>query len=311
MKKRFILIDGHSVLYRAFHAYPPLTTKSGELVNAVYGFTSILLTVIKGLEPTHIAVCFDLAAPTFRHKEYDGYKASRPEAPKELINQQDRVREVVSVLNIPIFDKEGFEADDVLGTLARKAGNRNKGLKRKGEKLEVVVVTGDRDIFQLIDESVKVYTPASKWHKAKIWGERDVVEKYELTPKQIVDLKALAGDPGDDIPGVRGIGPKTATKLLREFGTMEGVYKNLDTIEDGFGKSVYNKLKSGKDLAKMSKKLATIITKVPVKFSLKACRVHDYNKNKVIKLFSQLDFNSLLKKLPNDTFEQMVQDTMF
>ena len=232
-RKRLVLIDGHSILFRAFHAYPPLTTYSGELVNAVYGFTSILLSLIRELEPSYIAVAFDRPEPTFRHKQYKGYKASRPKPPEELIKQQERVREIVEILNIPIFEKAGFEGDDLIGTLAKQAE------KKKGD-LEAVVVTSDRDLLQLVDnDKVKVYIPARGKQRAVLWNADKVMEKHGLTPEQLIDFKALAGDAFDEIPGVRGIGLKTATKLLQQFGGLESIYKNLSKVRGELGESVY------------------------------------------------------------------------
>lgn len=336
--RRLVLIDGHSILFRAFHAYPSLTTSKGELVNAVYGFANILLTVIKDLEPTHIAISFDKEEPTFRHREFEGYKAHRPEAPEELITQQDRVEEIVSVLNIPIFAVGGFEADDVIGTLARQAvqgrgpstarsrtGSRraqddkaglkslpalSKGDEREG--IEVIIVTGDQDMFQLVDNrKVLVYTSARGKQKAKLWNAKEITEKYGLKPTQLVDLKALSGDPSDAIPGVRGIGPKTATTLLKEYGSLDRIYKNLSQIKQKFGEAVFKKLKEGEKSARLSKKLAAIALDVPIKLNLPACMVHDFDKLKAVEKFRELEFSSLIAKLPNDDFEQMVQDTLF
>jgi DNA polymerase-1 len=310
-KRRLVLIDGHSILFRAFHAYPELTTSKGELVNAVYGFANILLTVIKDLEPTHIAVSFDREEPTFRHEEYEGYKAHRPEAPEELITQQGRVEEIVSVLNIPIFAVEGFEADDVIGTLTRQATTSKKQATRDKD-LEVVIVTGDQDMFQLVDSKwVLVYTPARGKQKSKLWDAEAVHEKYGLKPTQLVDFKALSGDPSDEIPGVRGVGPKTATALLKEYGSLDRIYKSLNKIKQKFGEAVFKKLKDGKESAKLSKKLAAIALDVPIKLSLGACVVHDYDKAEAVRKFEELEFSSLIKKLPNDDFEQMVQEEMF
>lgn len=303
--ERLVVIDGHSLLFRAFYAYPSLTTASGELVNAVYGFSNILLSVIRELEPTHIAVSFDRAAPTFRHKEFDGYKAHRPETPEDLKMQQDRVEEIVSVLNIPIFALEGFEADDVIGTLVKK-------VKKKREKVEVVIVTGDLDALQLVDNKrVFVYTPGRGKKPAKLWDEDAVVNKYGLKPKQIIDLKAMAGDASDAIPGVKGIGPKTGTALLQRFSDLKQIYKNLDKVEEDFGSSVRRKLVEGEEAADMSKKLAQIVTDVPIRLSLDACVLHDYDKEKAANLFSELEFSSLIKKLPDDSFEKMVQEEIF
>lgn len=315
-KKRLVLIDGHSILFRAFHAYPELRTKSGELVNAVYGFCNILLGVIKKLEPSHLAVSFDREEPTFRHREYEGYKAHRPETPEELISQQDRVEEVVKVLNVPIFAKEGYEADDVIGTLAKQASK----LDSQGSRLEIVIVTGDQDIFQLVNESsedfgksgrIRVFTPARGKKKEKLWDPESLEDKYGLKTQQLVDLKALSGDASDAIPGVKGIGPKTATKLLKKYGDLENLYRNLDKVKAEFGKSVYEKLEQGKESAQLSKRLATIDTDVPLKLVLEDCRVHDFDKARVIEKFKELEFTSLVDKLPDDSFEQMVREEMF
>lgn len=316
--QKLVLIDGHSVLFRAFYAYPMLTTSSGEMVNAVFGFANILLTVIRDLDPTHIAVSFDREKPTFRHKEYEGYKAQRPETPQELVDQQSRVEEVVKVLNIPTFAVEGFEADDVIGTLARQAvrGSESKDEKSRARSkelrsTEVVIVTGDQDMLQLIDEGkIFVYTPARKNDLPKIWDREVVEEKYGFSPQRIVDYKALAGDASDAIPGVKGIGPKTATRLIQAYKTLDGIFENLDELRKSFGESVYTKLGDSKDLAYLSYKLATINTQAPIKLVLNDCLIHDYDKEKAVELFSDLEFRSLIPKLPNDSFEQMVQDAL-
>ncbi len=304
LKNRLVLIDGHSVLYRAYHAYPALTTKTGELIHAVYGFTSILLGVIHDLKPTHLAVTFDRGEPTFRHEEFDGYKASRPEAPEELITQQGRLAEVIDVLNIPVFSVSGFEADDVIGTLSKQAANK--------KDVEVVIVTGDQDAFQLVDdERVFVYTPPRGKKPAILWGAREVSEKYSLKPEQLIDYKALAGDSSDEIPGVKGIGPKTATLLLKKYTTLNDVYDNIDRIKGEASPSVYQKLVDGKELAYQSRKLAEIVVTVPIKLKMKACVIYDYEKQKAIEKFQELEFTSLIQKLPKDKFEQMIQEELF
>lgn len=320
-----VLVDGHSVLFRAFHAFPPLTTKSGELVNAVYGFTSLLLSAVRELRPVYIAVSFDRAAPTFRHQAFAGYKAHRPEAPEELVNQQDRVEEVVSVLGIPIFAIEGYEADDVIGTLAEQAIKKRKtqNAKRKTtaqrskrnkqeSQIEVVIVTGDRDVLQLVeDHRVLVYMPARGKERPRLWNEAAVVAHYGLAPKQLVDLRALSGDPSDEIPGVRGIGPKTATALLSRHQNLEGVYAHLADVRRQFGEVVYQKLLDGKASAVLSKKLAAIVRTAPIRLRLSDCAVNDYDKTAALNKFEELEFTSLIPKLPNDSFEQMVQETLF
>ena len=296
---KLVLIDGHAVLFRAFHAYPPLTTSKGELVNAVYGFSSILLNVIGELKPEYIVVTFDRDKPTFRHTEYVTYKAQREPMPTELKDQQERVEEVVKILNIPIFAVEGYEADDVIGTLARQAN----------EVDQVVIVTGDKDALQLVDhERVVVHMPGRGRIPAKVYDEKLVEKEYGLTPEQIPDYKGLSGDASDNIAGVKGIGPKTAIQLLQAFGTVEGIYKHLGEVSNP---RVMKLLAEGQESAVISKKMATIVVDVPIELDLPKCAVADYDKEKVVELFEELEFRSLIKKLPNDSFEQMVQEALF
>ena len=192
-KKRLILIDGNAIIHRSFHALPPLMTKKGELVNAVYGFSSTLLSVIEQFHPDYVIVSFDLAGPTFRHKEYKEYKAHREKAPDELYAQIPIVKEVVKAFNIPIYEKEGFEADDVIGTIARQAENSK-------EEIENIIVTGDMDALQLVNGKTKVYTMRRGLSDAVLYGEKEVFERYGFTPDQLRDFKGLRGDPSDNIP---------------------------------------------------------------------------------------------------------------
>ena len=222
--KRLVLIDGHAILHRAYHAFPKtLTTSRGELVNAVYGFTRMLLKVIEDLKPTYLAVAFDIAKPTFRHQEFIGYQAHRPAMEAEMEGQIERVYQVVRTLNIPIFTAEGYEADDVIGTLADQAAKR---------RTETVIVTGDKDIMQLVKGRVKVYTPVKGFSGAKIFSQKEVKELLGVKPKQIVDYKALVGDSSDNYPGVHGIGPKTAVKLLKKYRDLDTIYKKIEEIEE-------------------------------------------------------------------------------
>ena len=299
--KRLVLIDGHALVFRAYYSYPAsLTTPGGEQINAVYGFINILLSILKKLKPTHVAVAFDLDKPTFRHIDYVGYKAQRPEVDQELKDQLDRVKEAVKVLNIPFFEVEGFEGDDVIGTLALQA-SRSSG--------EVIIVTGDQDAMQLVNGSVKVFVPGRGQKPAVIFGIKEVKRKYDLKPKQIIDLKGLVGDVSDNIPGIKGIGPKIATKLLNKFGNVEGIYKHLDkAMKRGEIKpAVAKKLIDNYQEAIRSKKLATIVTDVPITLKWKQCRLHDYNKTKVTRLFEEWGFDSLIKRLPNDDWEEGVE----
>ena len=282
---RLLLIDGHAILHRAYHAFPPtLKTRKGELVNAVYGFTRILLTVLRDLAPKYTAVAFDLPEPTFRHKEFIGYQAQRPQMDAELKSQIERVKEVVQVLNIPIFSMSGYEADDVIGTLAHQAS----------KKTEVIIVTGDKDIMQLVDQKIKVFAPIKGTAEGEIFDRQKVKEFLGISPQQIIDYKALVGDPSDNYPGVPGIGPKTAVQLLEKYHDLKNIFRHLLEIKP----LVAQKLKDGRQSALLSQKLATIVTKVPIKIDLKACKVHDYDQEKAVKLFEELEFKSLINKLP-------------
>ena len=305
-KQRLVLIDGHAALFRAFYAIPVLTTPTGELVNAVYGFALTLLNSISELEPTHILVAFDASAPTFRHTDFAAYKAQRKETPAELKDQLGRVKGVVEALNMPIFEVSGFEADDVIGTLAVQAA------KLKG--VEAVIVTGDHDALQLVrDEKVLVFMPGRSKKPSVMFDEEEVKKKMGVTPVRVVDLKGLAGDSSDNIPGIKGVGPKTALDLIRKFGSVEGIYKAIadKSAEGQISNTVLKKLAEGQEIALKSKMLATIVTEVPIKLDLDACRVSGYDKAKALALFEELGFKSLMGRLPQDEFEQGVQEALF
>ncbi|MFQ6100642.1 MAG: DNA polymerase I [Anaerolineae bacterium] len=284
-KSKLVLIDGHSLAYRAFHALPEdMKTSQGELTNAVYGFTSMLLNVLREEQPTHIAVTFDKGL-TFRHDVYPDYKAHRAKMPEEMHSQMERVRQVVEKLGIPIFEQEGYEADDLLGTLAQQA---------RGQGVDTLIVTGDRDLLQLVDEHTHVLT--SRWHFSDtvVYDLEGVKRRYGLKPAQLVDLKAMMGDKSDNIPGVPGVGEKTATKLLQQYGTLENVYEHLDEVQGRFR----NKLEDGQDLAFLSRRLATIVNDAPVQLDLDSCRVRSFDREQVMDLFRELEFRSLAERLP-------------
>lgn len=285
-KERLAVIDGHALIHRAYHAIPPLTTKDGELVNAVYGFTVILLNVIRDLKPKYIVVAFDLPGKTKRHEDYEAYKANRVKAPDDLVGQFERVRDIVQSLDIPIFEHVGYEADDVIGTIVKKAP----------ADIESVIVTGDMDELQLIDKKTKVYTMRRGFTDTVIYDEAAVFEKYRLTPAQFVDYKALKGDPSDNIPGVSGIGEKTASDLISTYGSLDDVYKNLDKIKP----RIAEKLKTEKEIAYLSQKLSRIETNLKIDVDLKCCVVHEYDRSKVFSLFQELGFKSLLSKIPSE-----------
>lgn len=320
------MIDGNAIIHRAYHAYPPLTTSKGELINAVYGFTSILLTVLRQLKAEYVAVTFDKKAPTFRHKEFKAYKAHRPKMDEELVGQIGRVHEVVETLNIPIFEQDGFEGDDVIGTLTKLA----KVPKVKSNNLEIIVVTGDYDTVQLINDKVRVMMPPRGKKPAAMLDYQAVIQKYGFEPKYMIDFKALAGDASDGIPGVSGIGPKTATELIKEFGTVENIYNQLgiklneikatqrtqnkqralksSELIGKFRDSIVQKLIVGAESAKLSKRLATIVTNVPLKFNLDKCKLTDYDRGKAIKLFETLEFRTLINKLPQESWEEVMDE---
>lgn len=305
-RKRLVLVDGNSLLHRAFHAYPRLTTPAGEVVGAVYGFTVMLLTALEKLAPKYAAIAWDVGKETFRTKEYAEYKAGRPEMDQELADQVDRTKEVVSVLNIPQFGIDNYEADDVIGTLTEQA------IKSKGG-VQVVIVTGDRDALQLVKEDkVVVYMPAgggSKFSKDRgisLFDEEAVKAKYGLTPRQIIDLKGLMGDPSDNIKGVRGIGQVTATKLLTEAGSVDGIYKDLEKLSAA--ERVKNLLRGGRESAFLSRKIATINLEVPIKLSWEDCELSNYDREKALELFTELNFKSLVNRLPKDKWEEDLEN---
>ncbi len=288
-KPLLVLFDGNALLHRAFHALPPLTLrKSGEMVGAVYGFAQMLLKVINELKPSHYAIAFDMKGPTFRHKLFDQYKAHRPKTPEELVGQLGRVRELVEAFSIPIFELESYEADDLLGTLSHQASDKD---------IETIIVTGDADAMQLVSPRVKVLYPKPRraFSDTMLFDEAAVKEKYGVTPEQIADLKGLVGDPSDNIPGVSGIGAKTAVKLIGQFGSIEGIYNRIGEVEPSKLQAL---LKENEAVARQSKELATIVTKMPVELKLDDCRLSQYDRNKVIELLRELEFASLLPKLP-------------
>ncbi len=289
-----VLLDGHSLAYRAFHALPQnLRTSRGELTNATYGFTSMLLTVLRDVRPDYIAVAFDVGR-TFRHDLFEAYKAQRPETPEALHHQVERIKEVVEAFNIPIFTLEGYEADDVIGTLARQA---------EAQGVHVLIVTGDTDAFQLITPHVRVMTSGRRFSDVIIYDEERVRERYGLSPQQLVDYKALIGDKSDNIPGVPGVGPKTATKLLQQYGSLEGIYEHLDEIRP---ERVRKALAEHREAAFAARELVRIHTDLPITLDLDACRTRDYDRERVVALFRELEFRSLLNRLPPSEREEPV-----
>ncbi|HEB13610.1 MAG TPA: DNA polymerase I, partial [candidate division CPR3 bacterium] len=261
-KKRLLVIDANSLIHRAYHALPPLTTSKGQQVNAVFGFLSVLFKVIKEIQPSYIAAAFDTAAPTKRVEKFKDYKGTRVRADDELYQQMPLVKEALDAFGIPYFEKDGWEADDVIGTIAKRTAKSNK--------IETIILTGDADAFQLVDETTKVYTMGKGFQDASLYGEKEVKARLGgLTPSQVVDYKGLRGDPSDNIPGVRGVGEKTAVHLLLQFGSMEKLYKALKKgeVEDVRPAALTALIKHKED-AFMSRDLASIDLDVPIEMSL-------------------------------------------
>lgn len=299
--KKLILIDGNAIVHRAFHALPALTSNKGVVTNAVYGFTSILLRVIKELKPDYIAAAFDLAGPTFRHEQFEEYKIHRVKAPDELYKQIPIVKEVLTAFGVPVYEMEGFEADDLIGTLAARA--------KKEKDLQTIIATGDLDTLQLVDDKkVVVFTLRKGVTDTVMYDEDAVMSRYGLRPDQLSDYRGLKGDPSDNIPGVPGVGEKTAGQLIQEFGSLDGLYKNIERSKNpSFAKAsegkvsekLKEKLLANKDNAFFSKQLSEIVCDLDVDFSLtKADWRKNYNLAKIETIFKDLAFFSLLKRLP-------------
>lgn len=290
-KRKLLIIDGHALIHRSFHALPPLSNNKGELVNAVFGFTTTLLKSWKDLKPTHIVATFDLKGPTFRDELYKEYKATRVKTPNDLLAQVPMVKDLVRSFNIPIYEKAGFEADDLIGTITKQT----KGM-------ENIILTGDMDSMQLVDKNTKVYTMRKGITDTVLYDEVGVQQRYGLRPDQVIDYKALRGDPSDNIPGVKGIGEKTALDLLHTFETLENLYQALadETKKaQALKAGVREKLMTHKTEAFLSQQLATIKRDAPINFDLDAAAVKNYDRNQVVSMFQELNFKSLLNKLPD------------
>ena len=284
---KLLILDGNSVINRAYFGVKPLTNREGLYTHAIYGFLNILDKLEKEEQPDAVCVSFDLHGPTFRHLKYDGYKATRHGMPEELRMQMPVMKDVLRAMNIPIYECQGWEADDVIGTVGRICSNNG---------WECVIATGDRDSLQLIDENVHVKLVISKPGQttATLYTEEKFREEYGFEPKKMIDLKALMGDSSDNIPGVAGVGPKTATELLLKFGSLDGVYENLD--DESIRPKLREKLESGKENAYLSYDLATIRPEAPIDFEPKDAIVQPYNKPELYALFQRLEFVKLIDK---------------
>jgi DNA polymerase-1 len=286
-EKTFLIIDSNSVIHRAFHALPPLSTQKGEIVGAVYGFLLVFFKALKDFNPDFIAACFDVKGPTFRHQKYKEYKATRPPMPDDLSQQISKVKDMLKIFGVPVIEKQGFEADDLIGTLAVLA-------PKKTPELNIVILSGDTDTMQLVGEKTKVYNLRKGVKDTVLYDKEMVKEKYHgLEPRQLLDLRALKGDASDNIPGIPGIGEKTAIELLLEYDSLENIYENIALIK---GK-IREKLTEHKEKAVLSRELAEIKKDVLIDFHLEDCRWGSYDKEKAKHFLEELEFYSFIPKL--------------
>lgn len=289
--KNLILIDSNAIIHRAYHALPKtMSTSKGELTNVVYGFATTLIKVLEDLKPDYIAASFDISKATFRLAEYAQYKAKRVKADQELYDQIPRVKELLGVLKIPIFELEGFEADDCIGTIVECC--------TKGKDLNVYIVSGDKDVFQLIDGNIFVYNLKHGLSEMQLVDRQYIEKIWHLQPEDFIDLKALAGDPSDNIPGVPGIGLKTAISLLQKFNTLEKIYQEIEKNKDlpGIKPRIIQLIIDNKDQAFLSQRLATIRRDVPIDFNLEDCKWGEYSKDELKDFFDKMQFRSLLRR---------------
>lgn len=282
--QKLLLIDGNAILHRAFHAYPAFTDKEGNIVNAIYGFYAMMLKLFDEVKPDYLTICFDRGAPTFRMNMYAGYHANRPKMSDDLAPQVPRLHDSLDVLGVPHYGIEGYEADDLVGTLSKEA-------KEKG--LETMIVTGDRDLLQLVNGTVQVLMPITGITKSVVMDEAAVEEKYGVKPSQFIDYKALVGDQSDGYPGVAGIGPKTAAGLLQKFETLENLYTHLGDVKP----EIAEKLARDAEAASLCKTLATIHLDAPVHLELEKAEVGHFTKEKFLEVFDIFGFNSLKKRI--------------
>ena len=287
---KLLIIDAHAILHRAYHALPKEGFKNkGQLINALYGFFSMLLKVISQLKPDYLLACFDAPGPTFRHQQFIGYQANRPKMADELSQQINLARESLQEAQIPVLLQPGFEADDLIGTIIKKM----KKKKKKEKDWQIIVVTGDKDLMQLVDKQVKLFLLTKGVSQAELIGSREVKKRLGVKPEQVVDYKALVGDTSDNYPGVAGIGPKTAVKLLRQFGSLERILREREKIAP----KLREKLLAGEKAARLSYQLAQIVCQVPLNFKLSSACWSDEKLRRLKKVLRQLGFPSLVRRI--------------
>ena len=292
MEKRLIVIDSNALLHRAFHALPPLAMKSGQETGAVYGYLLTLFKAIKDLKADYVVACFDTKVKTFRHEKFQDYKAHRAATPLGIISQIPLTKEVLDALKVPVFAMDGFEADDLIATICTVA-------PKQEEKLEVYIVSGDLDNLQLVNKNTKVYTLGKGIRDTVIYDEGKVVERFGVSPNQMNDFKALIGDPSDNIPGVEGIGKKTAAEIIQKYGTIKNLYEELSTDTAVLKPKVKEALKKNKESAFMSRELVEMKKDVNIDFKLNDCRFYKFDVKEVEDIFKKMEFNSLINRLPS------------
>ena len=287
MEKRLIIIDSNALLHRSFHALPPLVNKAGQETGAVYGYLLTLFKAINDLKADYIVACFDTKAPTFRHEMFEDYKAQRPVTPSGIVSQIPVAKEVLEAFKIPVFAKEGVEADDLIATIC----------KLVGKDMEIFIVSGDLDNTQLVAGNVKVYTLGKGIKDTVIYDINKVIERFGVNPEQMVDFRALTGDQSDNIPGVKGIGKKTAAEIIQKYGDIKNLYEELSTDTAVLKPKVKEMLKLNKESALMSRELSQMKNDVDIDFKIEDCKFGNFDKNKIIEIFNKLEFNSLINRL--------------
>ena len=286
---RALLVDGSAIMHRAYHALPQLTDRQGKPTGAVYGFVRMLLKAIKELQPAYVVVAFDRPEPTFRKQLFIGYQAQRAVMDDALAVQFERVKQLLQALEIPVIEQAGFEADDLLGSLSLQLVEQSGRLGVD----EVIILTGDKDLMQLVNDKVKLYLPVKGVSEAEIVDSQGVVDKLGLRPDQVVDYKALVGDPSDNYPGVHGIGPKTAVKLLKQYQNWHNLWHHLDELPD----KLKVKLTAGKEAGQLSRQLAQIKTDLPIKLDWSRAQTVVDNPGRLQQVLEEFGFRSLVKQL--------------
>jgi DNA polymerase-1 len=304
MSDKFLILDANSILHRAFHALPLLATKKGEKTNAIYGFLLVFFKLMRELEPKYVCACFDFPAKTFRHQKFKDYKISRPPTPEDLKSQIKKTKEILEVFNVPFFEKEGYEADDLVATIVEKSPGISK-----------IIVSGDRDLFQVVNEETKIYFLQKGIKNPLLVDKEKIEERFSFSyPEQIVDFKALVGDPSDNIPGIKGIGEKTAISLISQFKNLDNLYKEIERIEQkpsNIKPKIIKELLTSKEKVLFNRELARLKKDVEIDFDLKKCLFGNYDRDKVVKILEELEFKSLIKRITENKTDRLNQEKLF